>query len=98
MASVDIKQATRTNWTVETSHPAKYPGDENIKIGCMQRIADATELMAKDRQKLIDDYDYLKRNRDYYRERCAKLEKSNAGLKGVITKLKKNPLTTTKTD
>lgn len=37
---------SRSQWS-RTSDPAGYPGDEEIKIGCLQRIALALEKMAE---------------------------------------------------
>lgn len=64
------------------------PTESEIQLGCLQRIADATELMAKDREKLIRDYDYMRNNRDAYRTRYETEAHRNRALKGVITKLK----------
>ncbi len=81
-----FKEHSKTTW-----HNLKddYPGDEEVKIGCLQRIADATEIMAKDREKLIRDYDYMRGQRDRWQERSEYAERRIASLKGVITKLKK---------
>lgn len=66
---------------------------EAISAGSLQRIADATEKMAQ-------DYDRLKRNAEmyecWYRQQLAysrKLERSNSALRGVITKLKRKAQT-----
>lgn len=89
MGNVNLKEASKTNWATSPLNGDGYPGDENIKIGCLQRIADATELMAKDRQRLIDDLEWTKRSRDSWQKTAERLERSNAALRGVITKLKK---------
>ncbi len=67
---------------------ADPPSCAEINTGSLQRIADATEKMAS-------SYDSLRNDRDMYcrwykegREAIAKLERRNAALKGVITKLK----------
>lgn len=87
--TIDIKQASRSNWVAEPRNEFDYPGDENIKIGCLQRIADATELMAKDRQKLIDDYEWMKKSRANYIDMYHTEQRRTAALKGVVRKLKK---------
>lgn len=65
------------------------PNRDELKLGTLQRIADATELMAKRYTDLI-------RERDMYKQFCedksryaGKLERRNAALRGQITKLRK---------
>ena len=65
------------------------PDNNQLKLGCLQRIADATELMAQNYQSLI-----VQRNTyiNWYEEEKNKRlhqEKCNAALRGVITKMKK---------
>jgi len=62
---------------------------ESINSGSLQRIADACELMAKDRERLESDFGRVKRNAELYHELCLRAERRNAALRGVITKLKK---------
>jgi len=62
---------------------------EDIKLGCLQRIADASEKMASKYIQMENDLEYYKK---YYRERgdvIAKRDKTISSLKGQITKLKK---------
>ena len=60
---------------------------EHINAGSLQRIADATELMAKRHQELVNERDTFKRSKDYWEARHADLERSNRSLRGQITKL-----------
>lgn len=62
---------------------------EDINSGCLQRIADATEAMAKNYVDLQNERDRLIARVEYRDERITKLENRIRGLKGVITKLKK---------
>lgn len=65
---------------------------EHINAGSLQRIADATELMAKNYTNLQNDVD---RYRGWYkegREEIDRLNKRISGLKGVITKMKNKSL------
>ena len=87
--TIDIKNASRRNWSTSTVNEHGYPGDENIKIGCMQRIADATEAMAKNHVQLQSDYDYMKGSRDHYRNLYETEKRRSAALRGVINKMKK---------
>ena len=65
------------------------PATDELQTGCLQRIAAATEVMAQNYQQLIN-------NRDWYRQRwqeeCRRreeLKRSNAALRGVVTRLKR---------
>lgn len=62
---------------------------EEINTGNMQRIADACELMARGREKLVRDYDYVRHSRDYWRGQAEHLKRSLSATRGVVTKLKK---------
>lgn len=64
---------------------------EEIKTGCLQRIADATELMAKEHAKLIAERNALECDRDRWRKTAHRLLRSNAALRGVIKRMKKGP-------
>lgn len=64
------------------------PTCEEISTGALQRIADASELMAKNHEKMERDLNYLKERHRENLARISKLERSNAALKGVITRLK----------
>ena len=61
---------------------------EAISTGALQRIADATELMAKNYIKLQDDAAMYKRWYNESKEQKEKLYRQISALKGVITKLK----------
>ncbi len=60
-----------------------------LNTGYMMRIADATEAMAKNYLKLQADLDMYTRLHQEKSASVSRLEKSNAALRGVITKLKK---------
>jgi hypothetical protein len=68
--------------------PDQYSND-NINTGCLQRIADATEKMAYNYTQMQKDLEWYKNAYKQSGQSYAKLEKRNAALKGVITKLKK---------
>lgn len=62
---------------------------DELRNGCLQRIADATEAMAVHYERLIIDRDRYRRwYQDEQRKRKSR-DRSNAALRGVITKLKK---------
>ena len=76
-------QSKRSWWCTGT------PNHDQLKLGCLQRIADAIELMAQNYQSLIgqrntyENWYKEERNKRLHQERC------NAALRGVITKMKK---------
>jgi len=64
------------------------PTHQDLKLGCLQRIADATELMAKDHAKLIRDLERSERARKSWMQEFLRVSKQASALRGVITKLK----------
>lgn len=62
---------------------------EHINAGSLQRIADATETMAQNFVSLQKERDMLSRLSREKSARIAQLKRSNAALRGVITKLKR---------
>jgi len=77
-----MRERSKQEWTGN-------PNRDDINAGSLQRIADATEKMAQ-------RYDDLLSSREYYKARCADLERRNnsllrrlAALRGVITRLKR---------
>lgn len=88
MKSVNLKESTKINWTVQLNGDSNYPGDENIKLGCLMRIADATEKMAQNYTKLQDELSLYKK---WYKERGDTIEylrRQNRALRGHLTRLK----------
>jgi hypothetical protein len=61
---------------------------EQLTLGCLQRIATATELSCKDREKMERDYRYMREDRDRYRSGLETERRRNAALRGQITKLR----------
>jgi len=81
-------EKSKVNWCSAglTEHETNY---QEVQTGALQRIAAATEAMAKNYVQLQNDNEWLKRSRQSYMDRVDSLERSNAALRGVITKLKK---------
>lgn len=65
------------------------PSENELKVGCLQRIADATEKMAARHTELMEDRDYYKGAYERGVERERRLERRVAALKGAITRIKK---------
>ena len=78
-----LRDKSRINWVNDNN------SDEQIKLGCMLRIADATEVMAKRYTDIIDECERAKRSAQYWREMNETQELRIRSLKGQITKLKK---------
>jgi hypothetical protein len=54
---LELKANSRTNWTIDESQKGN---DGNIMLGAVLRIADATELMAKNYLAMQTEIEYLK--------------------------------------
>lgn len=62
---------------------------EDLKLGCLQRIADAVEKMSGSYQRLIEDRDTYKRWHEQEKASSRRLTNRITGLRGVITRLKR---------
>ena len=82
---------TQTETLVQISR-VTYTGQrtpENIQLGCIQSIADATEKIAAHHDQLMRERDMYKRMYDSGRDTISRQERSIRSLKGQITKLRK---------
>lgn len=82
----DYRTGSRTNWGTTSGEPLTI---EQINIGCMLRIADATEKMAVNYQRLIDERNQYENWWKQARDRENRLQKQLSAMKGVVTKLRK---------
>lgn len=89
MENVNIIEQSKVSWNVEAVNQDGYPGDTNIKLGCLQRIANAAEAMAQNHQRLINDLEWYKKRYAEQRATIDRLYKSNAALRGHFKRLKK---------
>jgi hypothetical protein len=81
------RKASRMDWQVAGA-------DENLtthhlSLGCLQRIADATEVMAKNNQGLLNERDQARKSRDYWQAEYDSIARRLIAARGQITKLKK---------
>ena len=80
-------EASKLNWKVNNDEGKA--NIEEINSGSLQRIATATEIMAKNHQELIDSKEFYRKQYRYYQEQNSLKEKSIAAYKGHITRLKR---------
>jgi hypothetical protein len=85
MAFTPYKDETRKNYGCTD----RLPDTNELKLGALMRIADATEAMAKNYTALIAERDRLKQWYESEQRLRQRLERSNAALRGQITKLRK---------
>lgn len=83
----DLKTESRRTWVLGSEQTA--PSHDQLKLGCLQRIADATEQTAKNHVELINARNRLQLEVDRLQSAYRTLERRNAALRGVITKLKR---------
>ena len=85
--SDNFRAESRKDWQV--TGIGMQLSDAQLQIGCLQRIADATELMAKSYQGLINERNEARKSRDYWMDRSDQTDRRLSAAKGQITKLKK---------
>ena len=83
--SRNYKEESRKSWGPTNERPVLI-GD--IQIGCLQRIADATELMAKNHKNLIEEKERFERWYKDERAQRESLERSIIAHKANCTRLK----------
>lgn len=86
MADNTYKEKSKLDWYRDDG---QQPSVDQLQFGALQRIADATEKMAENYNKLLRDVKYYKERAEQNSSACQRLVRSNAALRGVITKLKK---------
>lgn len=62
---------------------------EDLQLGCLQRIADASEKMASNYTQMQNDLEYYKTGYHRRWEVIEKKDRSISALRGQITKLRK---------
>ena len=82
----NFKESSRRNWRAKGGVD---PDSAQLMVGCLQRIADSVELMAKSYQSIINDRDYFKRRLEEETRACERLNRRNAALRGHLRRCKK---------
>lgn len=84
------REQSRIEWKCENA-------TESLKLGCLQRIADATEIMSKNHVELIKERDRSVETCEWYRSKWEMALRQNAALRGHFTKLKRKMAETKRT-
>lgn len=88
MPHIDHRENSRDIWG-RVVEGANNPSIQDIKLGCLLRIADGVEAMSKNYIALANDRDNYKK---WYEQQCKELaagQRSISALRGRITKLKR---------
>lgn len=80
-----FKEQSKLNWLSRSDLPIS---EEQLQIGCLQRIADATEVIAKNYNQLLEEVEKYRRWYLDERERREALERSLRTHKGKYTRVK----------
>jgi len=90
------REKSKLNWG-SYLEPGQHLCDGQIQAGAILRIADALEVFVNQKLRDLPEYQQLLKDKDWYESLAADRrkhiqfqEKRIAGLKGQITKLKKN--------
>lgn len=82
------RKESRSDWGKEMAEKESL-SVEQLQTGALLRLADATEMMAKNYTSMQANLDWYKNQSQERHDRILSLEKQVSSLKGVITKLKK---------
>lgn len=82
----NYRDESRKDWHTNDNEPLT---SEEIRFGAILRIADAAEKMAMNYQKLITERDRYEQGYALAEKEIARLARSNAALRGVIKRIKK---------
>lgn len=78
---MSLRDSSKQNWAGGSTL-------EQINAGSLQRIADASEIMASNFVSLQNDRDWYKKRHEEEKTRRQRLEHSNAALRGHIKHIK----------
>jgi hypothetical protein len=84
--SENFDKESRKGWFV----PDVAPTDTQLAVGCLQRIATATEVMAQNHDRLVRERDNARADSDYWRKEAGRLSRRLSAAKGQITRLKRS--------
>lgn len=90
MAQQSWKDASKINWTSEGDGNG-FIGENKIAVGCLMRIASATESMARSHADLIAEAERFKKWYHEEKARREKLQRQVNAYKGIIKRMKREP-------
>ena len=82
--SETFRQESKKEWQKQDVNPI----NDDLKIGCLQRIADACELMIEDKQKLAEKLKYLERENKELNLSIDRYWRAICAYKGILKKRK----------
>lgn len=82
--SEDFDKESRKSWSRPTGATI-----DDLALGCLQRIATATETMAQHNDRLIRERDNARADRDFWRREAEHLARRLSATKGQITRMKR---------
>ncbi len=82
----NYRESSKANWT--NTGPITI---EHVNAGSLQRIADATELMAKNYAHLVGERDRLQQYHKNAQDEIMHLCRRISAMRGAITRLKAKP-------
>lgn len=88
MVFKSYREESRTNWGVTVTENTK-PDREQLHLGCMLRIADATEAMAINFTKLQNELKWANERNQRLVASNEKLQRQVSAYKGIVKRLKK---------
>ena len=81
------REESKTNWGITVDESTK-PDRDQLHLGCMLRIADATEAMAKNHVQLQNELKWANERNLRLVERNEKLQRQVNAYKGIVKRLK----------
>lgn len=87
MVFKSYREESRTNWGVTVTENTK-PDRDQLHLGCMLRIADATEAMAKNFIQLQNELKWANERNQRNKTSIEKLQRQVNAYKGIVKKLK----------
>lgn len=88
MAHVSHRENSRIDWGRNVDG-GKNPNSDDIRMGCLLRIADATEAMSKNHVALQRERDVLAKTCDRLQAEVDRLTRQRTALRGVVSRLKR---------
>lgn len=81
------REESRTNWGATVPEATK-PDRDQLQLGCMLRIADAAEAMAKNFVQLQNELKWANERNQRNKSSIEKLQRQVNAYKGIVKKLK----------